>query len=273
MKTQLTLLFTLISLFSFSQVHRFIYELKYKKDSLSDQVEKVNMVLDINENEVQFYEYKALRIDSINRLGRGFTNYSFPIAKLKRSLSSDRNTNYFFIGDSYFAFKSEDPVIWKITSETKSKENWKLQKATTHFGGRNWEAWFTTEIPFSEDPYKFKGLPGLILEIRDLKNNFNFELIKIEKPKNFNPEIVETIFNKKPLLISFEKYQQLLLAHYNDPYSRFRSMKPGTWEIGRADNTYVDTVEGLVQLTREEQQQIRTENNPIEIDKVLHFSK
>ena len=76
------------------------------------------------------------------------------------------------------------------------KNDWKLQKATTDFGGRKWTAWFTTEIPYSEGPYKFKGLPGLVVELSDSENNFQFELVKISKPENENPNIVETVFKK-----------------------------------------------------------------------------
>lgn len=204
---------------------------------------------------------------------RGFSNYTFPFAKLKRNISSENNTNYYFLGDSYFAFESHDRINWKIISDTKTKENWKLQKATANFGGRIWEAWFTTDIPFSEGPYKFNGLPGLIVELKDSKNNFNFELTKIEKPQNANSNIVETFFKKKPINIIFNKYKELLIAHYNDPYSRFRSIRPGSWSIGRADDTYVDTIERLVKITKEEQTEIIKNNNPIELDKAINYSK
>lgn len=204
---------------------------------------------------------------------RGFSNYTFPFAKLKRNISSENNTNYYFLGDSYFGFESHDRIDWKIISDTKTKENWKLQKATANFGGRIWEAWFTTDIPFSEGPYKFNGLPGLIVELKDSKNNFNFELTKIEKPQNANSNIVETLFKKKPINKIFNKYKELLIAHYNDPYSRFRSIRPGSWSIGRADDTYVDTIERLVKITKEEQTEIIKNNNPIELDKAINYSK
>lgn len=204
---------------------------------------------------------------------RGFSNYTFPFAKLKRNISSENNTNYYFLGDSYFAFESHDRINWKIISDTKTKENWKLQKATANFGGRIWEAWCTTDIPFSEGPYKFNGLPGLIVELKDSKNNFNFELTKIEKPQNANSNIVETLFKKKPINIIFNKYKELLIAHYNDPYSRFRSIRPGSWSIGRADDTYVDTIERLVKITKEEQTEIIKNNNPIELGKAINYSK
>ena len=58
-----------------------------------------------------------------------------------------------------------------------------VQKASCDFGGRRWEAWFTPEIPYSEGPYKFCGLPGLILNIADTDGHYVFELLSIEAPE------------------------------------------------------------------------------------------
>jgi GLPGLI family protein len=55
------------------------------------------------------------------------------------------------------------------------------------YAGRDYKAWFTNEIPVSDGPYKFYGLPGLIVEIEDSKKQYTFELVSYktfsEKPK------------------------------------------------------------------------------------------
>ena len=114
-------------------------------------------------------------------------------------------------------------------------------------------------------------MPGLIVEIKDNKDNFNFQLIRIEKPKITNLNITETLFKKKPLTVTLEKFKEILLANYNDPYSRFRTMKPGTWSIGRSDDTYVETIEGLGKITREDQEEMRRNNNPIELTNAVKY--
>jgi len=45
------------------------------------------------------------------------------------------------------------------------------------------EAWFTREIPIAEGPYKFYGLPGLIIKISDSRDYYSFELTKINNLK------------------------------------------------------------------------------------------
>lgn len=55
------------------------------------------------------------------------------------------------------------------------------QEATTEYAGRNYKAWFTTELPLPYGPYKFGGLPGLILRIQDAESQYNWECSGFEK--------------------------------------------------------------------------------------------
>ena len=78
---------------------------------------------------------------------------------------------------------------WEMATETKELEGYRVQKATTSFAGRNYIGWFTTEIPVTDGPYKFSGLPGLILELRDEQNDYVFTLTdfqKLESPVPLN---------------------------------------------------------------------------------------
>jgi len=81
--------------------------------------------------------------------------------------------------------------------EEKLNFNWKIdnnataiilgmncKKATCHFAGRDYEAWFAPEIPISDGPYKFSGLPGLIVKLQDSDKEHVFELQEIKKVNN-----------------------------------------------------------------------------------------
>lgn len=72
---------------------------------------------------------------------------------------------------------------WTILSDTLTINKYLCQKATCHFRGRSYIAWFTMDIPISNGPWKFGGLPGLILKIYDTNNLYTFECVKIEKGK------------------------------------------------------------------------------------------
>jgi len=66
---------------------------------------------------------------------------------------------------------------WKIITNSDTIINsFKCIKATTNFAGRNYNAWFTIQVPISDGPYKFCGLPGLIIKINDTTNQHCFTL-------------------------------------------------------------------------------------------------
>lgn len=90
-----------------------------------------------------------------------------------------------------FVFTDElRPQNWKIEDDTTTILGYASQKATCHYRGRDWVAWFTAEIPISEGPWKFYGLPGLITKIHDTKNHYSFELTGFQKTEeNIETEI------------------------------------------------------------------------------------
>lgn len=57
------------------------------------------------------------------------------------------------------------PIQWILTGETKEILGLPCQKALGDFKGLRYAAWFTTKVPVSDGPWKFNGLPGLILEV------------------------------------------------------------------------------------------------------------
>lgn len=70
---------------------------------------------------------------------------------------------------------------WTLAQETATICEHKCQKATCHWRGRDFVAWFTSEIPIRKGPWKFGGLPGLILKVYDTDKLYTFEAIGIEK--------------------------------------------------------------------------------------------
>lgn len=64
---------------------------------------------------------------------------------------------------------------WEILDESKEIIGYQCFKAVTDYRGRKWTAWFAPEIPVQEGPWKLCGLPGLILEAYDNKEEYRFE--------------------------------------------------------------------------------------------------
>lgn len=73
---------------------------------------------------------------------------------------------------------------WIITFDTQELLGYTCQKATCHFRGRNYVAWFAPDIPVRQGPWKLGGLPGLILKTHDVDTLYSFEAVKIETGKH-----------------------------------------------------------------------------------------
>lgn len=66
----------------------------------------------------------------------------------------------------------------KLVDENKVINSITCKKAEVRYKGRDWTAWYSTEIPLPYGPYKFSGLPGLIVKITYKTGDYDFELLK-----------------------------------------------------------------------------------------------
>lgn len=120
------------------------------------------------------------------RIGEVFRNIQS--SAIKCSIFKNMTTktistvDHIYMQGMYEYEESFDSFNWQITTETDTIHNYVCQKAICDFGGRTWEAWFTLELPFCDGPYKFCGLPGLILNIADTQNHYSWKFLSIEKP-------------------------------------------------------------------------------------------
>jgi len=128
-----------------------------------------------------------------------------PNAKLKRIESLLNN----------YVIEEALPVInWTITPETKSIQELACQKATAFFRGRNYTAWFCSQLPYNDGPWKLNGLPGLIIEAADDKNEVVFRFAGFEDVSSRHISISIPDNAIKATAIEFKQLQD---AARNDP--------------------------------------------------------
>ncbi|MBP5753731.1 MAG: GLPGLI family protein [Treponema sp.] len=93
-----------------------------------------------------------------------------------------------FMPKDVFLYEEELPQqAWTITDDTKQIHGYDCQKATTKYLGRDYEVWYTLEIPISNGPWKLGGLPGMILEAGDVQRHYVFNCVGIEKLNKREP--------------------------------------------------------------------------------------
>lgn len=162
------------------------------------------------------------KINDVNNLLKYFTDFNENIG-----LTSSKIYVTVPIEDKNYYYIEKNELNWKVLDETKNILGYNCQKAIVTKYGRNWIAYFTQEIPFSFGPYKFSGLPGLIVEIYDDQKDYCFTIYRFQKRKYYcksanisvNPILIEKqkIFNfKKKQIENTTKIQQGI----DDPETR-----------------------------------------------------
>lgn len=94
------------------------------------------------------------------------------------------------------------------------------KKALTTFAGRKYIAWYTMQIPVNDGPYKFRGLPGLIVKISDSQNQHQFMLTSVKKLKYIQP----IFFSKQNYIeITPQEYVNVLKSKLNRLFGKVQS--------------------------------------------------
>ena len=227
MKNSFKLLFLiLVGFFSnyscFSQdksLHKVVYQFDMVRDTLSMELFRQELyIVQIGNGITKGFTYQKFYLDSLkahdpnlyHKLFSASVQESIEEWKRTGDISHVRNSKFHSgpftsvihkdyrkneiriqnnIQTQNFIYTDElKPQEWEILSDTAIILGYLSQKARCHFRGRDYEAWFTTEIPISEGPWKFHGLPGLITKIHDTKNHYRFVLAGFQK----NEEPIDT---------------------------------------------------------------------------------
>lgn len=107
--------------------------------------------------------------------------------------------------DKYGYEEDMSTLQWNVTDSTLQYGKYNCQLAKLSYGGRNWSALFTTDVPINNGPYKFLGLPGLIVKMWDDKDHCLFELAEIKKIAEENTEIPKVEMVKKKDFLAMQE--------------------------------------------------------------------
>ncbi|MDO5615360.1 MAG: GLPGLI family protein [Cruoricaptor ignavus] len=282
------LLLLIISFAVLSAQTRAIYEYRFRPDSTKvDSLKTEWMYLDITENGSKYYSKKAFDNDSIiaaevkKQMATGSRNISVSRSGSPSGANFEVEKNYpnyethftSVIDNDTYKYLEDRKLDWKISPEKKKIGEWETQKAETNFAGRQWEAWFTTEIPFQDGPYKFHSLPGLIVKIADKTQSHIMELkaikpLIIKEQEELKIEKDIPFMKKKPLTISRKQYAKQLEQYQKDPVKGMREvLNSGNSKVRvQVDGNLIsEPKEVLRELERRAKEDIKNNNNSIEL--------
>lgn len=267
--------------------NRFFYELSYKPRKDSAKVEKVMMILDVTKDKSIYRDYTMVAQDSILKIqfdqmmkSGVYKDFSKMVTMPKFSekvykFYPDMKIQYVERISSGFTpvnigYDDESKMNWNISAEKAKIGSYNTQKATTEFGGRQWVAWFAADIPLQDGPYKFHGLPGLIVKVEDAEKNYSWELKGNRKVPNFSETTyMETIApggnGGKVQVVSREKFEKTFADYKKDPFASMRPMlKPEmlSQKMPGSDATIGETLKQQEKMVKEF---YGANSNPIEI--------
>jgi len=189
-------------------------------------VETYTTILQANGSTSKFWDWNSFKKDSII-----YTSVNLPadsLNKLKEKYYSI--VRYFFAPEIFKNYPKEKITVTDditpedyIYEENKVDRKWILQegtlkvcgyecnKAVASFGGREWTVWYTPEITISDGPWKFYGLPGLILKASDATATHTFEAITIRKsdrPIYLNKNISQLKISKDLFIKNKNRFEE-----------------------------------------------------------------
>jgi GLPGLI family protein len=198
---------------------KFYYEYAWEFDTLTyNDTREDLIILQVGQNISKSYSYYTFQSDSLRATPDGRTVFRESLNKaLKEQMARGERPNppYYrrmgtmvyknypvgqvtvtdAISGNYYKYTDElNPQRWEILDSVKTILDYPVQMAVSDFRGRRWTAWFAHDIPISDGPWKFSGLPGLIMEAYDTKKHYHFNIVGIEKvdeePIVFSPVVL-----------------------------------------------------------------------------------
>lgn len=156
-----------------------------------DKKMSINFDLYIKDSLSYFAEAKTVQADSVyyslflrsEKPGGQIQELMSEIGKAPKPFYYYRLYNYSYKGvylyidrvNNMHAYSAPiDKMNWILEDSSKVMNGYVAKKAQCNFKGRAYTAWYTEEIPIPVGPYKFNGLPGLILDIADSEEHFRF---------------------------------------------------------------------------------------------------
>ncbi len=213
------------------------YEMTFIHDTVKPESrQEETMMLKVGKNVSQFYSYSKYMSDSLvnEAIQNGTVKETFQdIVKQFQPKITYQLYKNFPVGkvmtldrlamSSFRCEEENERPVWQIQSDTMTINTYPCQKATCRFKGRDYDAWFTTEIPISEGPWKLYGLPGLIIKATDSEGHYTFECTGIQQAhpggsimyggKDYEP------MSRKNLNKLYERFS-------SDPVGYIKSMAP-----------------------------------------------
>lgn len=200
------------------------YNMKFVPDSTKrENASYADVTLLCNENESLYYSpdakryYDYLYKKTSEMVGGKINLGSLPsYPKVRGIIYKKGNSINAILPVGKYNYSFEEPKLkWELLNETKTIDGMKCNLAKTITDtGDTFFAWYTQQYPFSEGPFRFKGLPGLIIKLYNKSKTI--EINAVEFKKSF--EIIEPLsLGRVITLKSKDEFLKARKTYYENP--------------------------------------------------------
>ena len=164
-----------------------IYEYRVR-DKEKNEIRTYFDILQSGREYTKYFGYPIYQVDSVI--------YRRDINKITEQEDNDISNQYGFMGASpyiilihnrtkkisyydrvftdHYVYTDSVPIAWQLGEGSEMVCGHTCSVATAQFRGREWTAYYAPDIPVGRGPWKFGGLPGLILRIEDSTGDQRF---------------------------------------------------------------------------------------------------
>lgn len=231
MKKFCLFLLFIISNFTYSQKNKetffFDYNITYNTSRTINRT--AHLIVNNNSTESIYFENKSK--NSKNNTTK--TNGRVKLTIIPKNLSFNyyNYTNNELVSkeniiSKEYNVKEKAPFFkWNLIDSTKTINGIEVRCASTKFRGRKYIAWYSTKYAAKSGPWKFNGLPGLIVNIYDNTHRYEWNLSKVYSEKiNFKNQ-KDSIINNNLTQISLKDFVDLKYNNDN-AISKLKSKLP-----------------------------------------------
>jgi len=227
-------------------IDRLVFTVQYETFAVADTTRRENpsaemMMLKVGAKASVYYSYSKYLADSVVAAGRAaglsmetlveqLKSYQSQIDyKIYKNFPTGKTTTLDQVALGRFRCEEKNEIPdWEVLPDTLSVLGYACQKAVCTFKGRQYTAWFTTEIPRSEGPWKLQGLPGLILQAADSRDEYTFRCVALTQSHE-----------EESILFGATGYETVSRRDLNRVYERYAA-DPIGYTIASAPNVKID---------------------------------
>jgi GLPGLI family protein len=181
---------------------RVYYTMTHQPDPQKKGRWKAITLLQVGSRATKFMDYYSLRGDSINdtsiKQKVPFMQYFAALTNAHRKANFNEDiitdqrqkklTVQQDIVPNKYQYEEEVPSFqWALLKGDTVIDGYACRKAHCDFRGRSYTAWYAPDIDMPFGPYKFSGLPGLIMQIADDEGMYSFALSGLEQVNYYDP--------------------------------------------------------------------------------------